>query len=232
MTTNPSKQDRVTLQHEARAAALALTMTREAAELGLDIFRAGGKDVLDPALRTAVRKVVETSTGPMIITHAPMATRFITKNAGAIGGRAACEVGAGAARETGKVVAKEGGQTAVKAVGGATAKRVAVAAAAEGGKQLGKETLKTVARAGGVGVLIDGTIGGLEAIRGYRRGEMTRDEALGHVAKEGATGALAGAAGAGAVVALVALTGPVGPLAAAFVCGGTSIATKIGLSRL
>ncbi len=232
MTTTPTETTRMTLQHEARAAALALTMTREAAELGLEVFRAGGKDVLDPALRTAVRKLVEKSTGTAIVTHAPLATTFIAKNAGAIGGRAARELGAGAARETGKIVAKEGGQAAVKTVGGETAKKVVATAVAEGGKQLGKQTLKTVARAGGVGILIDGTIGGIEAIHGYRKGEMTRDEALGHAAKEAGTGALASAAGAGAELALVALTGPVGPLAAAFVCGGTSIAAKIGLSWL
>ncbi|HEY8076475.1 MAG TPA: hypothetical protein VIF62_20260 [Labilithrix sp.] len=98
-------------------------------------------------------------------------------------------------------------------------------------RSAGKQILKGAGKAAGIGFAIDGAFAAWDAVRAVRAGEITRRQAIEHVAKEGATGAIATAAGTLACVGLVALTGPLS-VPALVVCGaGASLGAKTALRR-
>src|SRR5207247_1753203 len=62
-------------------------------------------------------------------------------------------------------------------------------------------------KAAGIGFLIDGAFGAYEGITAHRRGEMTKEQAIAHTAKEASTGAVATGVGVLLAAGFVAVTG-------------------------
>jgi len=95
-----------------------------------------------------------------------------------------------------------------------------------------RELAKGVGRAAGVGLLIDGVFGATQAVRHYRRGELSKGQACLHVVKEAGTGAIACAAGVLVASAAVAVTGGLAAPVLVGLAAGGSLVTKIGLRSL
>jgi hypothetical protein len=135
-------------------------------------------------------------------------------------------------REASRVLAavgvlESGTTSAARMLEGGAARTVAGQTARAAGRQI----LRSVGAAAGAGAVIDGGWALVQAVRGVRRGSMTRREAAEHVAREAATGAVATAAGATAAVLLVALTGGVAAPAVFLVGAAASVGAKAGLDR-
>lgn len=105
------------------------------------------------------------------------------------------------------------------------------AAAVQTVRAAGRQILKSVGKAAGAGVVIDGGWALIQAARRVRHGSMTQREAAALVAREAATGAAATAAGTTAAILLVALTGGVAAPAVFFVGAAASVGAKAGLDR-
>ncbi|MDP8999896.1 MAG: hypothetical protein M3O46_07270 [Myxococcota bacterium] len=92
-----------------------------------------------------------------------------------------------------------------------------------------RQILRGIAASAGAGAAIDGGWALATAVRQVRGDNMTRREAVGHVAREAATGALATAAGTAAAATLVTLTGGVAAPALFMVGAVASVGAKMGL---
>jgi hypothetical protein len=135
-------------------------------------------------------------------------------------------------REASRVLAavgllESGAIPATQLLEGGTARAVAAGTVRAAGRQI----LRSVGAAAGAGAAIDGGWALVQAVRGVRRGSMTRREAMTYVAREATTGAAATAAGATAAVLLVALTGGVAAPAVFLVGAAASVGAKAGLDR-
>lgn len=126
----------------------------------------------------------------------------------------------------------------------ATSRALADGAASRGAAQLAGHGTKAVAgvairqvaagvgRASAAGFVIDGAVGGVEAIRAYRAGEMTSSEAWRHAGKEGVTGAIACGAGVALAAGAVVATGGLAPVAVFAIGAVGSTGVKLGLSKM
>jgi hypothetical protein len=113
--------------------------------------------------------------------------------------------------------------TRTAALGGAASRPIVVAAARNVGIVAG--------RAAALGLVLDGGLATIDAVRSVRSGEATREQAVRYVAKEAFSGAVATGAGVLAVSAVVALTGGLGAPAAFFLGAGASMSVKHLLKR-
>jgi hypothetical protein len=118
-----------------------------------------------------------------------------------------------------------GASPVVRLLEGGTARVVAV----EGARAASRQILRTVGAAAGAGAVVDGGWALVQAVRGIRRGALTRREAVLHVAREAGTGAAATAAGTAAAALLVAVTGGVAAPAIFMVGAAASLGAKVGL---
>jgi hypothetical protein len=186
----------------ARAAAAEAIAVAGAAET---LFERFGQQLLAPAARESLRNAAVESTRQALQQSAP----------GLLSLAAADGLAAGT-----RQLAYEGTKDVMTSL-----PRKAVKGAA-------REIMKGVGRAAGVGFVIDGVIGGAEAVYGYAQGNITGEKACLHVLKEAGTGAAATAAGVGMAAGLVILTGGMAAplLVLVAVCG--SVATKLGLKSL
>jgi hypothetical protein len=119
--------------------------------------------------------------------------------------------------------------TAARVLEEGAARATAQSAATQTVRAAGRQLLRGMTAAAGAGALIDGGWALLQAVRGVRRGEMTRREAAAHVAREAGTGAAATAAGTAAAALVVTLTGGVAAPAVFVVGAAASLGAKMGL---
>lgn len=103
----------------------------------------------------------------------------------------------------------------------AVAQRTATAA--------GRQILRGVGAAALGGVLVDGGFALVQAVRRFRRGEITKKEAAIYVATEAGAGAAATAAGATAAALVVVITGGVAGPGVFFVGAAASLGARAGL---
>lgn len=120
---------------------------------------------------------------------------------------------------------EQGASGAVRLLESGAARVVAV----QGARAAARQVLRTVGAAAGAGALLDGGWALVQAVRGVKRGEMTRQQAAVHVAREAGTGAAATAAGTAAAVLLVTVTGGVAAPAVFLVGAAASLGAKVGL---
>jgi hypothetical protein len=167
------------------------------------LFETGGKRLLAEGAQKAIRELAENSAKAILGTFAPSTLARVA-------GAAELTVGAvqSAATELTKGVVKQAGVTAVK------------------------EVLKGAGKAAGVGFVVDGVFGGVEAALAYKNGKMTGKEAAVHVSKEAGTGALATGAGVAVAAGVVALTGGLAAPVVFVIGAGAAIGAKQGLKRL
>lgn len=194
---------------------------RGAAEV---LFATAGKDLLDEGARQGVRHVLVDHTTAVMDAFAPglsLGTREAAKRLADHGAKQAAAL-------AGQEAARQAGQAAL--VHGAPA--VARALTREVVKAAGKEVLKGAGRAAGIGFVIEGAFGAFEGVMAYRRGAMTRKDALVHAAKEASTGAVASGAGVLLAAGLVAVTGGAAAPVVFAVGAGGAIGTKRLLRRL
>lgn len=194
---------------------------REAAEM---LFAMGGRKLLSEGTRAGLRSAVVKNSTLIVDALAPGLSH--------------------GAREASKLVAEQGVQQTGALVVEASAKRAgraaltrgvpaaATALAEETAKAAGREVLKGAGKAAGIGFVIDGAIGAYEGISAVRRGEMTRNDAIAHTAKEASTGAVATGVGVLLAAGLVAVTGGVAAPVAFAVGAGGAIGAKHLLCRL
>lgn len=168
------------------------------------LFEAGGRRVLPVAAQAALRSTLEREAKRLMM---------------GVGGL--LKEGATAAAPAARVAA--GGEAAAVAT---TTARAVIAPTARIAAQ---QVLRGVGRAAGIGAILDGAWGTVEAIARVRNRTMTPRQAVVHVAKEASTGAAATAAGAAAAAAVVTVTGGLAVPAVFFVGAAASIATKISL---
>jgi len=126
-------------------------------------------------------------------------------------------------------VLESGASATVRAIEGRAAEASVQAAARQTAGAAGRRLLRGVSAAAGAGAVIDGGWALLQAVRGVRRGSMTRRQAVAHVAREAGTGAAATAAGTAAAALLVAMTGGVAAPAVFVVGAAASLGAKMGL---
>ncbi len=96
----------------------------------------------------------------------------------------------------------------------------------------GAQILRSAARVGGVGLLIDGAFGAFTGVRAYRRGAMTGKQVALHTATEAGTGAVSSATGVALAAGVIALTGGLAAPAVMAIGAGGALMTKLGLGRL
>jgi hypothetical protein len=188
----------------ANVAGAEAVAVRTAAE---HLFEAGGKRLLAEGAQKAMRELAENSARAILGNFAPSA---LARVAGA------AELTAGVMRSAATDLAKGAGMAVVR----------------EAGKTAAKEVLKGAGRAAGVGFVVDGVFGGVEAALAYRKGTMTSKEAAVHVSKEAGTGALATGAGVAVAAGVVALTGGLAAPVVFVIGAGAAIGAKQGLRRL
>ncbi|HEY8041023.1 MAG TPA: hypothetical protein VIF15_14555 [Polyangiaceae bacterium] len=181
------------------------------------LFHAGGRRVLPELVQRAVRGAVEREASRLM-------AGFGLLERGAASA-AASTTASTAASTAASTTASTAASTAASAVPG-TAMR---AVAAQGARAAGREILRGVTVAAGAGALIDGGWALVQAVRGVRRGTMSRKQAAVHVAREATTGAAATAAGTAAAALLVVVTGGVAAPAVFFVGAAATLSAKAGL---
>jgi hypothetical protein len=194
---------------------------RGAAEV---LFTTAGKGLLSEGTRHGLRRtVVENSVvvmdalAPGLSLGAREASQLVAEQSAK---QAAAVVVQEAARQTGRAALTEGAPEAVKALARETAKAA------------GREVLKGAAKAAGIGLVIDGAFGAYEGISAHRRGEMTKEQAFAHTAKEASTGAVATGVGVLLAAGLVAATGGAAAPVVFVVGAGGAIGAKQLLRRL
>lgn len=94
-----------------------------------------------------------------------------------------------------------------------------------------RQVARGVGRASAAGFVVDGAIGGVEAYRAYRSGEMTSAEAWRHVGVEGVTGAIACGAGVAVAAGAIVATGGLAPAAVLAIGAVSSTGVKLGLRK-
>jgi hypothetical protein len=171
------------------------------------LFETGGKAILAEGAQKAIRELAESSAKAILGTFAPTA---LARVAGA------AELAASTVQSTAMELAKGAGKAVVR----------------EAGKSAVKEVLKGAGKAAGVGFVVDGVFGGVEAAMAYRKGTMTGKEAAVHVSTEAGTGALATGAGVAVAAGVVALTGGLAAPVVFVIGAGAAIGAKQGLRRL
>lgn len=183
------------------------------------LFRAGGHRVLPAGAREVVQEVTGQAAQRFVAAAPKM---MLAGTAAAPASAAATGLGASAAPALARAATSMAPEGALLARG-ALAKTVARAA--------GREVAKGVGRAAAVGLVLDGVIGGAEAIVAYRRGRITRREAYVHTATEALTGAAATGAGVALAAGAVAVTGGLGAPVVFAVAAAGAIGTKRLLVR-
>jgi hypothetical protein len=101
--------------------------------------------------------------------------------------------------------------------------------AAQGARAAGRTLLRGVGGAAAAGALLDGGIALYRSIRRVRTGEITREQAALHVAREAGAGAAATAAGTAAAALLITLTGGIATPAVFVVAAAASMGAKAGI---
>ncbi len=168
------------------------------------LYQAGGKHLLSEATQSAVRELSERSAAQLLARAVPEVERLAQlRLAASARAGTALEVVAGSSRVLGR----------------------------EAARAAGKQVLRSAGKAAGFGLLIDGVVGGAEAILGYRRGAMSARQAWVHAGTEAATGAASAAAGVCAAAGLIAVTGGIGAPVVFAVAAAGSMVTKMGLMR-
>jgi hypothetical protein len=169
---------------------------REVAEA---LFTAAGKELLSEGSRQTLQRAVVQQSGLVVDAFASELSLGARAAAKLLGEQSAAQGGAVMVHEA----AKQAGTAALTVVAPSAGKALAQGAM----KAAGREVLKGAVKAAGIGLVIDGAFAGYEGIRAYRRGEMTKKEAIVHTAKEASTGAVATGVGVLLAAGLVAVTG-------------------------
>lgn len=134
---------------------------------------------------------------------------------------------------TGEIVALSAGS---RAMAEAAASRGAAQLASHGARAMTGVALRQVVggvgRASAAGFVVDGVVGGVEAYRGFRAGEMSSGEAWRHVGIEGVTGAIACGAGVALAAGAVVATGGLAPAAVLAIGAVSSTGVKLGLRKV
>lgn len=210
---NEQKVERIFGATVAGAGAVAVKLSAEF------LFEVGGRKILTESAKQTLRQAVAGTAKGMLDTALPgglgeLAHEGVRKLSMATEALATSSVPA----------------RAITYVGGKASRRLALSATSN--------ILKGATKAAGVGLVVDGVIGGIEATRAYRKGEMTKREAAAHVAKEAATGAVATGMGVAVAAGLVAVTGGLASPLVFAVGAGASMGAKrllrrwVGLSRI
>jgi hypothetical protein len=101
--------------------------------------------------------------------------------------------------------------------------------AVRGARAASRQLVRGVAGAAAAGAVLDGGWALFKSMKKVRTGEMTRQQAAAHVAREAGSGAAATAAGTAAAALLIAITGGVATPAVFVVAAAASIGAKAGL---
>ncbi|NUQ75366.1 MAG: hypothetical protein HUU21_17595 [Polyangiaceae bacterium] len=171
------------------------------------LFETGGKRLLAEGAQKAIRELAENSAKAILGSFAPTAL------ARALG---AAELTTATVQSAATELAKGAGKAVVR----------------ETGKAAMKEVLKGAGKAAGVGFVVDGVFGGVEAALAYKKGTMTGKEAAVHISTEAGTGALATGAGVAVAAGIVALTGGLAAPVVFVIGAGSAIGAKQGLKHL
>ncbi len=178
---------------------------------GKVLYEAGGRKIVNQGGRRALEWFIEEIGRAGLVRAAPrLATQVFEETATQV-------------VSTGSVLARSGADVVRSVRAGFPAASSSGARAAVGQVAAG------VGRAAGVGVVIDGTFGAVEAARQYRTGDMDGGQACRHVAKEAGTGAAASAVGVVAGVTAVAVVGTLSAPAVFTVGFLGAVGTKLGL---
>ncbi|XYH98236.1 hypothetical protein ACMHYB_00230 [Sorangium sp. So ce1128] len=189
------------------------------------LFSTAGKGLLDEGAREGLRRAMVENTTAVVDALAPGLSMGAQATAKVIVDQGGKQAGALVLHEA----ARQAGQAALTDGASAVA---AKALAREAMKTAGREVLKGAGKAAGIGFVVDGAFGAYEGVTAYQRGQMTKKEALAHVAQEASTGAVATGAGVLLAAGLVAVTGgAAAPLVFAVGAGG-AIGAKQVLRRL
>lgn len=134
---------------------------------------------------------------------------------------------------TGEIIALSSGS---RAMAEAAASQGALRFVGQGTKAVtrvaARQVLGGIGRASAAGFVVDGAVGGVEAYRAYRAGEMTSSEAWRHVGVEGVSGAIACGAGVALAAGAVVATGGLAPAAVLAVGAVSSTGVKFGLTKM
>jgi hypothetical protein len=190
------------------------------------LFEAGGKLLLAEGAKLALRQAVAGTARGLFHAAVPAGlgelahegVRRLTTAAEALSGAAS---GAGSGVALG---AAEAASTSLASTGFVASRQLAMTAS--------KQILKGAGKAAGVGLVVDGVFGGIQAASAYRKGEMTGRQAAVHVVREASTGAVATGFGVAVAAGLVAVTGGLGAPVVFAVGAGSSIGAKQLLRRL
>jgi hypothetical protein len=190
------------------------------------LFEAGGKLLLAEGAKLALRQAVAGTARGLFHAAVPAGlgelahegVRRLTTAAEALSGAAS---GAGSGVALG---AAETASTSLASTGFVASRQLAMTAS--------KQILKGAGKAAGVGLVVDGVFGGIQAASAYRKGEMTGRQAAVHVVREASTGAVATGFGVAVAAGLVAVTGGLGAPVVFAVGAGSSIGAKQLLRRL
>jgi hypothetical protein len=193
---------------------------REAAEA---LFAAKGKELLSESARQRLQSAMVQNSAHLVNTLAPDLALGVREVVKVIGEQSSTQAGALVVDETAKQVARAAFTKGAPA-GGVLARATI--------KVAGKEVLKGAAASAGIGFVIDGAFGGYEGVMAYRRGEMTKQQAIAHTAKEASTGAVATGIGVLLAAGLVAVTGGAAAPAVFAVGAGGAIGSKQILRKL
>lgn len=189
------------------------------------VFSAGGRRLLGEGIQKTIQASAARA-GEQLLTAATPAglQRFLTLPAEAVGtaGRLAAQTLPESATAEGAVIAGAKSGFGLKKL--QPISRAVIRSAS-------RDVLRGASRAAMLGLVIDGAFGGLEGYLAYRRGRLTRNEALWHVGKEAASGALATGAGVMLAGSAVALTGAMASPTVFVIGAGGAIATKHALKR-
>jgi hypothetical protein len=194
------------------------------------LFEAGGKLLLAEGAKLALRQAVAGTARGLFHAAVPAGlgelahegVRRLTTAAEALSGAAS---GAGSGATSGVALgAAEAASTSLASTGFVASRQLAMTAS--------KQILKGAGKAAGVGLVVDGVFGGIQAASAYRKGEMTGRQAAVHVVREASTGAVATGFGVAVAAGLVAVTGGLGAPVVFAVGAGSSIGAKQLLRRL
>jgi len=190
------------------------------------VFSAGGQRLLGEVTQKAIQASVARAGEQLLTAATPRGLqRFLTlPSTEVVGGatRLAAQVLPTSATAEGAVIAG--------AKSGLTLKKLQPISGAVI-RSASRDVLRGASRAAAIGLLIDGGIGAVEGYLAYRRGRLSRTEALLHAGKEAASGALATGTGVMLAGAAVALTGAMGGPAVFVIGAGGAIAAKHVLKR-
>jgi hypothetical protein len=167
------------------------------------LYEAGGKQILHGAAQSAIRKA---AAGGAVETVTTLAPALLAESV-----EASALIGPAIGRELAMSASKVAAVTTAKAAS--------------------REILRGAARVGAVGLVVDGVIGAVEGVTGYRKGELSAKQACVHTATEAATGAVSTAAGVVLAAGVVALTGALAVPAITAIGAGGALAVKLGLTR-